>query len=191
MLPSPFQLLPQSALRSHQLDADEVIFRQGTKTRGLFFVVEGKIELRRFTEAGHGVLIHRAKSGQTFAEASLFSDHYHCDAVCTAKSQLIEMDRMTVLQKFQNDPNFALAIAKRFARQNQNYRRKVEMLTIKSAEERIYAGILDGLLTDSIRSFATEIGLTHEAVYRGLAKLVENGKLVKAGRGKFFPPGGD
>ena len=187
MLPTPFELIPPSSCRRRLSDEGEVVFHQGSKTRGLFFVIEGKIELRRFSEAGQGVIIHRAKSGETFAEASLFSDHYHCDAVCTVKSQLVEMDRGTILHKFQNDPGFALAIAKRFARQNQEYRRKVEMLTIKSAEERIYAAILDGLLTDSIKSFASEIGLTHEAVYRGLSKLVVKRKLVKLGRGKFVP----
>ncbi len=185
MLPSPFHLVPSTAQRNCRLEAGEVAFRQDDKTRGLFYVLVGKIELRRFTEAGQSVIIHRAKGGETFAEASLFSENYHCDAIATTKCHLIELDRAMIMQMFYSDPDFALAIAKRFAGQNQNYRRKLEILAIKSAEKRVLAAIVEGLLNENIKDFAAEIGLTHEAVYRGLARLVVKGLLVKTGRGRY------
>lgn len=186
MLPTPFQLIPHTARRHRHLVNEGVVFRQGDKTRGLFFVIEGNIELRRFTQAGQSVIIHRAKSGETFAEASLFSEHYHCDAITTGKSHLVELDRTVILEKFHDEPDFALAIVKRFAHQNQENRRKLELLAIRSAEERIFTAILDGFLTQNIKAFASDIGLTHEVVYRGLAKLVDKGMLVKVGRGKYL-----
>lgn len=185
MLPEPFDLVPISSHRHHRLKKGDVAFRQDDKTRGLFFVINGNIELRRFTQDGQSVIVYRAKSGDTFAEASLFSQRYHCDAIAVSESHLIELDRKAILAKFQREANFALAIVKRFARQNQQYRRKLELFAIRSAEERITAAVLEGLLTESIKAFATEIGLTHEVVYRGLAKLVNKGVLVKTGRGKY------
>ncbi len=186
MLPAPFHLVPHSARQHHHMENERVVFRQGDKTRGLFFVIKGNIELRRFTNAGQSVIIHRAKGGETFAEASLFSEHYHCDAIITARSHLVELDRAVILNKFKCEPDFALAIAKRFAQQNQDYRRKLELLAIKSAEERIITAISEGFLVGNIRAFASDIGLAHEVVYRGLAKLVNKGMLVKTGRGKYL-----
>lgn len=186
MLPEPFNRIPQSAHSHHHLDLDEIAFQQGNKTRGLFVVLKGNIELRRFTRAGQMLIIHRAKSGETFAEASLFSASYHCDAIAIQKSHLVELDRRVILEKFHNEPDFALAIAKRFAGQNQYYRRKLELLAINNAQERIYSAVLEGYLAGNIKAFAFDIGLTHEAVYRGLASLVAKGKLIKTGRGKYF-----
>ncbi len=185
MLPTPFDLIPRSALRQYQLKKSEVIFHQDDETRGLFFVVTGHIDLVRVTEAGHGVVIHRAKQGETFAEASLFSETYHCDAVCVSDSQLIEMNRKVVMAKFQSDSNFAFSLAQKFAQQNQFYRRKVELMAMKSAEERVFAAVLEGMLTGNIKSLAAEIGLTHEVVYRSLSKLTASGMLVKTERGKY------
>ena len=62
------------------------------------------------------------------------------------------------------------------------------MLTIRSAEERVLAAVSDGLLDGSIKRFAAEIGLTHEATYRTLARLVSREKLRKTGRGSYSLP---
>lgn len=157
----------------------------GRQNPWLLFLIEGSVELRRFTRAGQTVIIHRAHGGETFAEASLFSQSFHCDALVTSKSHLVELDRHVILEKFYDEPEFALAIARRFAVQNQHYRRKLELLAIKNAEDRIFTAIIDWLLTGTIKAFASDIGLTHEAVYRGLANLVKRGLLVKSGRGKY------
>ncbi len=185
MLPQPFNLIPKIARKLLFVEKDAVVFHQNDQTRGLFVVTDGHIVMRRFTQAGHQVIIHRAKSGETFAEASLFSEHYHCDAVATVESKLVELDRNFLLEKFVTEPEFALAIAKRFAQQNQAYRRKLEIICIKNAEERIFAAMQEGLLEENIRAFAAQIGLTHETVYRGLRKLVDKNILLKGSRGNY------
>lgn len=185
MLPAPFHLVAQSDQRDKLVNEGGLAFRQDEKTRGLFFLVDGEMELQRFTRAGQMLVIHRARAGETFAEASLFSDHYHCDAVATCDSRLIELDRTAVLKKMRNDAEFSLAIVKRFSRQNQGYRRKLEILAIKNAQERIYTAFLADMLDGNIKAFASDIGLTHEVVYRGLSGLVEKGKLKKTGRGQY------
>jgi len=185
VLTPPYDLVDAKAHRHHQFSAGQTVFRQEEKTRGLFVVLEGEVELQRFTREGDRVTIHRARKAETFAEASLFSTHYHCDAIAIVNSRLVELDRATVLQQFHDDPGFAAAVAGKFARQLQNYRRKIELFSIRGAEERILMAMREGIMGDDIKSFAFEIGLTHEVVYRGLAKLVAKGKLKKTGRGKF------
>ncbi len=186
MLPDLFQAIPTNAMRHLSLEKGQHLFHQDQKTGGLFCVEEGYIELRRATQAGEILLVHHAIKGETFAEASLFSDFYHCDAVATQESTLlIEIDRKHVLEHLQTDPNFAIAMTKHLARQNQVYRRKLEIMAIKSAPERVYSALSDDMLKGGIIALAAEIGLTHEAVYRSLRKLVKQGRVVQTGRGKY------
>ena len=186
MLPAPFHLIEKRACRSFSLEKGKSAFLQDEKTRGLFFLLEGQIELHRVTKSGDNIIIHRAKSGETFAEASLFSEKYHCDAIATSKCKVIEVNRSDILDRFQSDTKFAIALARRFSVQTQEYRRKIEILAIRSAEQRIIAAIDENMLGDSIKDFAADINLSHEAVYRGLGQLVKKGLLVKSARGQFF-----
>ena len=185
MLPELFQSAPEQAIAKRQITKGGLAFHQETKTRGLFFVSAGKIELRRTTETGGLVTVHRAQSGETFAEASLFSDAYHCDAIAVIDTTLIELERSYVLNHLQTDPDFAIAMTKHLAKQNQFYRRKIEILAIKNATERVYSALSDKLLQSDIISFASEIGLTHEAVYRSLRALVNQRRVTQTGRGKY------
>ncbi len=185
MLPDLFQATPTNAMRHLSLEKGQHLFHQDQKTGGLFYVEEGYIELRRATQTGELLLVHNAVKGETFAEASLFSDFYHCDAVATGDSTLIEIDRKHVLEHLQNDPNFAIAMIKHLARQNQVYRSKLEIMAIKSAPERVFSALSDDMLKGDVIALAAEISLTHEAVYRSLRKLVKQGRVVQTGRGKY------
>lgn len=185
LLPDPFHVVPDDARRGLHVAKGGVAFRQGERTRGLFFVVDGVVELRRVTEAGDVVVLHRAATGETFAEASLFSETYHCDAVAIEATDLVELDRAHILRAIRSDVDFAMALSRRFATQIQAYRRKLELLAIRSAEGRVHAALADGMLTADIKSLAAEIGLTHEAVYRALASLVKQGRVKKRGHGRY------
>ena len=185
MLPEPFDSLPESARRAFEMPAGKALFRRDDRTRGMFFLVSGQVDLERVTDNGDPVVIHRVKPGETFAEASLFSDVYHCDAISRVRSHVVELQRGAVLRHFNQDGGFATALAGRFATQVQAARRRFELLTIRSAEERVFAAVSDGLLDGSIKAVAAEIGLTHEATYRALARLVSRGMLQKTGRGCY------
>ena len=178
-LPSPLDQLATRATRNRVLDAGETLFRQGDSTRGLFYLMTGVIELRRITEAGHAALMFRATAGNTLAEASLFHNHYHCTAIATARSELVECSREAILERYETDVKFALAMSKRLATQVQQTRMRLELLSIRSAEERVYRAVVEGLLCDSAKSLANEIGLSAEAVYRALSVLSSKGRIRK------------
>ena len=81
MLPTPLNRVPTDAQQELKVRKGEAIFHQGETTGGVFYVVRGRAELRRHTESGVQVVIHRAGAGETFAEASLFSGAYHCERI--------------------------------------------------------------------------------------------------------------
>lgn len=184
-LPTPFDLLPNSAIQQRKLKPPEVLFRLGEPPHGMFYLESGEVTLIRYTASGDEIVTHVVRSGETFAEAALFSDHYHCDAIIKQDSLLWEINKTAVLNLSESDAVFALALAARFATQVQQLRRQKEILAIRSATERVYAAISDGLLQSNIKQFASNIGLTHEAVYRALRTLVENKRVIKRGRGQY------
>lgn len=184
-LPTPLNQLANKDLSHITVEPAQTLFVQGSETTGLFYLVSGAVDLKRTTAAGHDILIHHAKARDTFAEASLFSDSYHCTAIVVQKSQLILCKRAAINRLFDTDIVFARAMASRFAAQLQLSRRRVELLSIRSAEERVLEAINDGLLLDDITSFADAIGLAPETVYRNLAKLSEQGTVLKTARGQY------
>lgn len=184
-LPTPFDQLSQNAQKSVPLMAGESLFLQDAPTKGLYILEYGSLELRRFTGGGDAVVLHRVMSGETFAEASLFTAKYHCEAVTTTASQVVELDRKAVLDRFSSDSKFAVALTARFASQIQSYRRRLEVVAIRSALERVYTALSDGMLVGNVKSFAGEIGLSHEAVYRAFSQLVRQKRIQKFARGRY------
>lgn len=184
-LPKPFDTLPPGSLTPRNLDKGAVLFRQGDATRAVFFLRDGAVSMIRHTEAGQQVTMFRAGAGDTLAEPALFSDHYHCDAVAVQPSTVLCFDKPAMLARMAEEPAFAAALVKRLAGQVQGYRRRLELLAIRSATDRVLAGLADGRLTGSVLEFATELGLSHEAVYRALSELVQSGQVERPARGVY------
>ncbi|MEM7257666.1 MAG: Crp/Fnr family transcriptional regulator [Pseudomonadota bacterium] len=184
-LPAPLNTLARQHVRELTLKAGEAVFLQNAPTTGLFYTLTGIIDLRRTTPEGHDILIHRARAADTFAEASLFSECYHCSAIAAVDSVVVECSRVAITEQLADNADFAQQLLHRFARQLQASRRQVELLHIKSADQRIIAALHDGLLVDDINTFANTIGLTPPTVYRTLRQLADSGTVTKSARGKY------
>ena len=184
-LPEPLKRLPDSAIRLRSVAREDTLFQQGEATRGLYFLLSGVIHLQRVTESGHQVLVLRATAGETFAEASLFHRSYHCSAIATKPTEVIECSKRAVLARYRQDSDFALAMSERFAHQVQHTRARLELFSIRSADDRVFRAVADGMLKDSVRSLAHEIGLSPEVVYRSLASLSKSNRIKKVGYGQY------
>jgi len=151
----------------------------------MFFVEQGGVRLVRHTEAGQLVTMFRAGPGDTLAEPSLFSDHYHCDAIADRGSTVRLLDKGVVLDAMSADLEFATGLVRRLAGQVQSYRRKLELLAIRSAQDRVLAGLADGWMTGTVVAFASDLGLSHEVVFRALSDLVRDGRVEHPARGTY------
>jgi len=80
-----------AAARPRRLARRAFAFRQGERARAVFFVVEGEVQLCRVGRRGERIILHRARPGEWFAEAALWSGRYHCDAVAARAAQLLEI----------------------------------------------------------------------------------------------------
>lgn len=178
-------ILPANLRQEITLPQGNAAFHQGDTATGIYAVRHGKIQLQRHSEAGTKTILYTASAGDTFAEASLYSNSYHCDAIALEPSRIIKFSKADIVAKIASQPEFAAAIIKQFSLQVQSCRRMLELRAIRSAKDRVYAAMAAGMMGPDIKSFATDIGLTHEATYRALSKLTDQGLIKKHTRGKY------
>lgn len=178
------------AVRERGLEVGQTLFRQGEPVFGIFAVITGRLRMTRHTMEGKEVIVHVARAGETFAEPALFSDIYHCDAVADTASRVAILPKDAVLRSFDADPAVGRAFMARLAKQVQSLRSRLEIRNIRSAPERVHQFLVlnsrgernEVLLDGPLKDAAAEIGLTHEAFYRALTTLVQQGRINRQGR---------
>jgi CRP-like cAMP-binding protein len=163
----------------------ETLFRQGQATSGFYHVVSGAVTLQRTGVDGGCLTLHRAVAGGFFAEASVFSQHYHCDAVCTKAGHVVKIAKDGFVAQLGADPAFAEAFTRLLAQQVQHYRAHIELLAIPSSKERLLAAVQAGYFDATVIELASRINLSHETCYRALRRLCAEGRMVQTGRGCY------
>jgi len=171
----------------------DVLFAQGEAICNMHFVASGRIKLIRHTVDGDTSLLHIATAGEMIAEASLFSDNYHCSAVADRPSQIRRINRDVMLAQLLDNKQTSKAVLALFARQIRDLRGLIETRNIRSARQRILAylnGIADpdgrAEIPFSVRDMAYKLGLAHETVYRELRQLEADASLRREGAGVFY-----
>lgn len=183
----PSSITARSAVRD--LAAGAALFHEGDKALAIFTVERGQLRLVRHTAGERPTVLHRARSGQLLAEAALFSDNYHCDAVATVASRVRAYPKAELLAAFARDANLAVRFMELLAHEIHAVRARLELRNIRSARDRIihYLALSADRdracrLDETLMDLAGELGLTHEALYRALADLEREGKISRNGR---------
>lgn len=185
MFTHPLLNLPKAEITTKSLYKGEGLFHQFDPVKNVYVLHSGRIQLLRNLKNGFRVTLHSAGAGESFAEASLFSEQYHCDAVCTSKALVSQIPKDAVLKHLKNDPEFSFNLLKTASKQVQHYRGRLQIISIKPANERVLAALASGIPYNTITELASSIGLTHEACYRALSRLDVAGKITKIGRGRY------
>jgi CRP/FNR family transcriptional regulator, dissimilatory nitrate respiration regulator len=165
----------------------ELLFQQGDRAAAIYKVESGRLRLIRRTVDDHLVILHTARRGEFFAEASLFAEAYHCDAIAAAPSSVRVYPKQIVKEAMRMDPALAEAFMALLARQLQELRARMELRNIRSARDRVLqylrlrAGVHDHSIAieGQLQDIAAEIGMTREALYRTLAALEAEGCLIR------------
>lgn len=176
----------RAAARQKAFAAGETLFRQGERPKAMYCVLDGEVRLLRRSRDGAEVVLQRSRGG-FFAEASLESKAYHCDAEATAASRLLSFPMKAFREALEQEAAFRNAWMAQLAREVRRLRARCERLSLHGAEARILhaiesegtAGTL--VLAQSRKAWAAELGLTHEALYRTLARLQAEGTLALDG----------
>lgn len=172
----------RSSARQVKAEAGQVLFRVGDPVRQVFLVVAGEARLFRFSSNGTEVVLQRARGG-FFAEASLDSRRYHCEAVASVASTLWAFPATLFRQRLEESAAFRRAWQSLLAQEIRRLRAQCERLSLNGAADRVIHYIecegIDGevMLHQSRKSWAAELGLSHEALYRTLRNMQHGGIL--------------
>ena len=190
MISSKRQSFP-AALRTSSVrttyEAGAAIFRMGSPAHSVFFVESGAVRLMRHGRSGEEVVLHDARAGEFFAEASLDSAHYHCDAVASERTELLQVSALALRELLDADREFSRQWVTLLARQLRAVRTRFERLSLKSAAERVrHLLVSEGhgphcevTLDGTLKDLARNLGLTHEALYRTLAAMEKGGVIER------------
>jgi CRP/FNR family transcriptional regulator, dissimilatory nitrate respiration regulator len=168
-----------------KLKAGESLFHLGDKTSGLYEVIAGRVRMTRVDRSGRETVLYVSGAGETFAEASLFSPAYHCDAIASTDALVRVYPKAAVLDAFARDPKAAQAFTGTLAHQLMGLRTRLAQRDIRSARARVrhFLALNSGAdgrsveLRGTVKDLAGELGLTHEALYRTLATLERAGEI--------------
>lgn len=157
------------------------LFLRGDTPEAMYCVLSGEVHLSRSSEQGAEIVLQRCRGG-FLAEASLDQRTYHCDAIAKQACEVIAIPR-PAFRAALDDERFRFAWIEHLARELRRVRTQAERLSLRTARERIEHYLLtegdNGAVTlgQSRKAWARELGLSHEALYRELARLQDAGRL--------------
>jgi len=182
-----------AAVRASAIDrrlrAGQTLFHSGDRTVGLYEVLKGKVRLVRVDRSGREAVLQVAAAGDTLAEASLFSSTYHCEVGATTEAAVRLYPKAVLFAELARDPKLARAFAAMLAQQVMALRTRLERRNIQSARDRIRHFLALNISADgrtvalpgTLKDFAADLGLTHEALYRSLARMTVDGEIKRTG----------
>lgn len=179
-------LLPKDLIqqcRALHFEKGHHLFYQGKKPEFMFFIVTGEAVLSRISSHGEPTILQRCKGG-FLSEASLLTDVYHCDAIATHSGQAITIPIQALREAMANS-TFSLKWVQLLSREIMRLRTQSERLGLKDIRSKLIHLIeTEGnqgtlALQSDIKSLGSEIGVTHEALYRVMAALEKEGVLRK------------
>ncbi len=168
-----FEQLIAQAGSHRKIGRGGFLFRQDDPVKSVFAVKHGLIELTRYPREGGSIFLQRAHGRSILAEASLYSEIYHCDAVATRPSEIFEMTRATFRDLLHRDRAFSDLWAAHLADEVRSVRSRSEILSRNTVSDRLDGWLAwRGALPDKgeWKNIAGQIGVSPEALYRELAK---------------------
>ncbi len=148
------------------------MFHQADQVRSMYLVRSGAVALERTLRDGVPLTLHVATPGMALAEASLFAETYHCDAVARSDAEVAGLSRAKFLAALRNRPEAALSLIESHAKEVQAQRARIEILRLKRVSDRLDAW-LDLHRAPSKGAWITvaeQIGVSPPALYRELAR---------------------
>ena len=128
---------PTVAISRRMLANGEALFRHGDPTFAIFAVRRGRVRLVRHLADGSTVPLYVAHDGETFSEAALFSQVYHCDAIADVDSEIEVHPKDALSQALHGNPKAARTFMMHLAQQVIALRSRLEIRNIRSAKERV------------------------------------------------------
>ena len=193
--PALHSLLPvdlRDACSQHTYQRGDLLFVQRKRPTYMFYISSGEVVLQRTSDKGNSFVLQRVRQGFV-AEASLEATSYHCDAMITSTGEHFSMPIELIRKALLNDAAFAMRWIGTLNQELKRLRAQCERLALKGVRARLLHLIeTEGkngrlALNSSVKSLASELAVSHEALYRGIAELERQGILRRVDGALLMP----
>jgi CRP-like cAMP-binding protein len=162
------------------------LFTLGAPVTQLFWLCRGELQAVRATPAGQESVIMRGRAGEFFAEATLYTPHYTCEAVARKPCVVLAIPIEPLRSTLGTDAKFSEQFLRSTVMSLRRQCSRLERLRLRSASERIQHYLICEATVDGccqldmpLSEWAVELGLEPETLYRTLRVLEENGVVVR------------
>jgi len=169
--------------------ADEVIFREGDPTPGLFIVAEGQVRIFKLNPSGKTHVLHLADPGHTFAEVAVLGG-FDCPASAEAirESTCVLLPNKALRQALRDSHPLCLQMLQGMAKWVRSLVGLLEGITLRDAAGRLAHFLLNHACDDDSqvtlqamkRDLASHLNLTSETLSRTLRKLEDEGLIDRS-----------
>lgn len=181
----PTDLRRACVQRTHQRGT--LLFAQRKKPTHMYYIASGEVVLQRASRQGDSYVLQRVRQG-FMAEASLQAASYHCDATVTCSGEHFALPIDLLRKALTDDAAFAMRWIGTLNQELRRLRAQCERLSLKGVRARLLHLVeTEGkngrlALNASLKSLASELAVTHEALYRTIAELERQGVLQRTDR---------
>lgn len=187
---------------SNELDAPRgaTVFRRGQPATGMHILVSGQVKLTLRSSNGDERIMEVVGGGQTFGEAAMFLGRpYLADAETVVESNLLHVDRDTLLAEIRSDPEFSQQVIANLSERLYRHVANLEICMLSSGVRRVIRYLLnheaedrfDGALHVTLPTkkwiIASSLNLTQEHFSRILHALVRDDLIQVDGRQVCIP----
>jgi CRP/FNR family transcriptional regulator, dissimilatory nitrate respiration regulator len=178
----------RSAIATHELVSEQILFRQGDCASDLFIVKTGRLKVVRRTSAHRSVTLQIARPSESFGEAALVSDFYPYTAIAEMTSQVVAYPQQVLLSALPQHPDLVEDLMTRLVRKNLALIMQLELRDIRSAHWRVLHYLRYLTKPDHpqlisfdrpLKNIAIDLGLAPATLSRALTQLEREGMIIR------------
>lgn len=179
-------------MRLKKLESGETLFREGDPCSGFFVVLEGAIQIKRTAPDGREAVLNLVRSGQSFAEAAVFSDGpFPATAQALEGTLLAHFPKAPLVELLRKDPDLCMGALESLASWHHRLTAQVQQLSQEDGAGRLRRWLSDrsresrdGVirLREPKKVLAAQLGMAPETLSRLLRGLRDRGEIHEEGR---------
>ena len=179
-----------------RVPAGTILFRKGEQARGVYVLLEGRVEIYRSTADGREQVLHSEAPVQSVAELPVFDGGpYPASGRTVEDSQLYFLSQDDFQRLYREHPEIADAIIRNLGQRLRGLVNVVEKVSLRSVPGRVAKALMeqaersgsakDGgsfVLSGTQSDLAHELATSRESVARALGDLRRGGIISSEGR---------
>jgi len=176
-----------------KFDKGQTLFSEGSRAKGFYLVVSGKIKISKLSREGKEQILHIFGPGEIFGEVPVFSGgSYPANAESLDSGRALFFPRDAFIALIEREPSIALNMLGILSQRLRRFTQLVEDLSLKEVPGRLAAHLIFlGERSDSPEKFdlditkaqlASLLGTIPETLSRILTKMAQQGIIAIDGR---------